>query len=368
VSQTARGVAISEGSVDLGGALLQQPGLTATNVLTGAGEFRLANPTSALFASGVGALTGDNRYTGQGVLTGSLYAPPAQRLRWEVTATGSAFGLSNAAPAFAWQGLVREHITGSLGGAFVGVGTGQLARSGVWRAIQVAETGGYLGLDDLGRDELSVALAYTSSGKSSGNTGDTLGSIRYGDLVGYWTHRAGLLELSAGGGVRLSQQSYLVGQPWGSTNAVFWIGNQTALVFSAGRALADVARGVPSVRYLSLAVRIGRRPQSAGMPLRVTRRASEDDGRLEVREDDSLRVVTIHLPLAAGVELMADFTDWAPMAMTKTVTGDWRVELAIPPGTHRLAIRIDAGAWIVPANLPRVQDDFGGEVGILIVP
>lgn len=363
--QTARGVTVAEGSVDVGGALLQQPGLSATNVLTAAGQFRLATPVSALFANGVGARTSDERYTGQGVLTGSIYAPPAQRFRWEVTATGSAFGLSNAAPAFAWQGLVREHLTGEAGGAFVGFGTGQLMRSGVWRSIQVAETGGYLRLDDLGRDELSAALAYTNSGA----TADTLGAIRYSDAVGYWTHRAGVLELSAGGGVRFNQQSYLVAHPWASANASLWISDRTALVFTGGRALADIARGIPSVRYLSLSIRIGTKPGMAGTPIRVRRGASQDDGgRLEVTDDDSLRIVTIHLPLAAGVELMGDFTDWTPTPMTKTPTGDWRVALAIPPGTHRLVIRVDDGAWTVPPNLTRVRDDFGGEVGILIVP
>lgn len=363
--QTARGVAVSDGSFDLGGALLQQPGLTATNVLTGAGQFRLATPASALFANGVGARTSDDRYTGQGVLTASIYAPPAQRYRWEITATGSAFGLSNAAPAFAWQGLVREHLTGSLGGAFVGIGTGELTRDGVWRGIQVAQTGGYLRLDDLGRDELSAALAYTSSGRTT----DTLGNVRYADAVGYWTHRAGILELSAGGGVRFDQEPHLAGQAWASTNATLWMTERTALVFTAGRALADIARGIPSVRYLSLSVRIGTKPGKAGTPIRVRRGATEDDGgRLEVREDDSLRVVTIHLPLAAGVEVMGDFTDWAPMVMTKTPNGDWQVELAIAPGTHRLVIRVDGGAWTVPPNLTRVHDDYGGEVGILIVP
>ena len=356
---------MSEGSVDLGGALLQQPGFSATNVLTGAGQFRIATPVSALFANGVGARTSDDRYTGQGVLTGSVYAAPAQRFRWEITGTGSAFGLSNAAPAFAWQGLFREHLTGSLGGAFVGIGTGQLTRSGIWRGIQVAQTGGYLRLDDLGHDELSAALAYTSSGR----TADTLGNIRYADAVGFWTHRGGIVELSAGGGVRFNQEPHLGGQPWGSTDAALWLTERTALVLTAGRALADIARGIPSVRYLSLSVRIGTKPGMAGTSLHVRRGAPEDDGgRLEVREEDSLRVVTIHLPVAAGVELMADFTDWNAMAMTRMANGDWRIEVAVAPGTHRVVIRVDGGAWTVPPNLTRVHDDFGGEVGILIVP
>ena len=367
--QTTRNIAVSEGSLDLGGAVLQQPGLTATNVVTAAGQFRVATPVSALFANAVGARTSDDGYTGQGVVSGSLYAQPGQRFRWELTATGSAFGLSNAAPAFAWQGLLREHLSGSLGGAFVGVGGGQLSRSSVRGTIGVAQTGGYLRLDDLGRDELSAALAYTSIRAIS----DVLGDVRYADAIGYWTHRTHAVELDIGGGVRVDARQRDVGQPWASANGTIWMSDRTAIVLSAGRALADVTRGIPSVRYLSLSFRVGTRPGTSGNALRVRRGHVDDDGgRLDVRgEGDgegALRIVTIHLPLAAGVELMADFTEWEPVAMTRLSNGDWRLERAIAPGTHRLAIRIDGGPWMVPPNLPRVQDDFGGEVGILIVP
>jgi hypothetical protein len=31
-------------------------------------------------------------------------------------------------------------------------------------------------------------------------------------------------------------------------------------------------------------------------------------------------------------------------------------------------LRIDDGEWSPPANLPVVDDDFGGRVGLLVVP
>jgi hypothetical protein len=65
---------------------------------------------------------------------------------------------------------------------------------------------------------------------------------------------------------------------------------------------------------------------------------------------------------------MADFTDWEPVPMDRATTGEWRVERLIARGTHRVAIRVDGGTWIVPPNLPSVADEFGGEVGIVIVP
>jgi hypothetical protein len=31
-------------------------------------------------------------------------------------------------------------------------------------------------------------------------------------------------------------------------------------------------------------------------------------------------------------------------------------------------VRIDGGAWMPAANTPAVDDDFGGRVGLLLVP
>jgi hypothetical protein len=31
-------------------------------------------------------------------------------------------------------------------------------------------------------------------------------------------------------------------------------------------------------------------------------------------------------------------------------------------------LRIDGGAWSVPANLPRIDDELGGTVGLIVIP
>jgi hypothetical protein len=41
----------------------------------------------------------------------------------------------------------------------------------------------------------------------------------------------------------------------------------------------------------------------------------------------------------------------------------WELPLAAEPGTLRLALRVDGGAWAAPANLPAVADDFGERSG-----
>ena len=352
--------------MDLGAAFLRQPGLAGTSVLTAAGQLAYTTATYALATNGVLAVTPQERYTGQGVLTASRYAPPAHRLRWEVTGMTSAFGLSGAAPSFAWHAMAREHASWSLGGVFAGVGAGQIAQHGVAGTIETAQAGGFLRIDPLGQDELSTALAYTDAGRPIAGAART----RYTDVVGYWSHRGDWIELSLGAGVRSSRPGDSMVQTWASGSASFWLSRSAALVAGAGRALADESRGVPSVRYLSVAVRFGWRPTRQVGALRVRQApGGEDDvGRLDVRGGgDSLRSVIVRHSAAASVEIMADFTDWEPVAMASMPNGEWRIERSITPGPHRVAIRVDGGPWRVPPNLPRVADDFGGEVGIVIV-
>ena len=70
---------------------------------------------------------------------------------------------------------------------------------------------------------------------------------------------------------------------------------------------------------------------------------------------------------ASTVEVMGDFTDWAPVTLSRD-GNVWRLSRALSPGPHRIALRIDGGEWTTPANLPRVTDDLGGAVGLMTVP
>lgn len=354
-----------DGSVDIGGAFLSQSGLASSNVLTASGQLRYTATEFALGTNALVARTPDERFTGQGVLTASRYAPASDRLRWELTGTASAFGLSGVAPSFAWQALAREHLRTRFGGVYAGVSTGQVDQSNVARAIAGAHAGGFVRVGAEGQDELSLAAAYSDAGRMA----DSLGLRRYADGLGYWAHHADRLELSAGGGVRFGTGRQSVTDGWASANAAIWMTERVAVVLSGGRALADVTRGVPSVRYLSLSLRIGPSPAAARSLLPVRHERASADGRLDVHAgDDSLRILTLRLTTASTVELMADFTDWEPVALDRVPNGDWRLERVIASGTHHVAIRVDGGPWIVPPNLPRVSDDFGGDVGILIVP
>lgn len=366
VSTTRTLSAQASGNIDVGTAFLDQPTIGSGNVLTAAAGLSYLTMRSQLAANAVAARTPNDLYTGQALVTAAQFGPPFRPSRWELSVTGSSFGLSGDAPSYGAQLLAREHIGKASGGGYAGISTGTVGQSGAWRRVFGAHGGGYLRLDTSGNDELSGVLAYTDAAPPLGFQA----ALRYADAFGYWQHRDRAVDLLVGGGARMSTSRSLGHAGWASAAAAIWVGPRLAVVVSAGRALEDVTRGVPSVRYFSLALRLGQR--SPGATSAITRRPpklDDGDGRLDVRATgDSLRLVTVRADSATTVELMGDFTDWEPVAMAKMPNGSWGLERPVAPGVHHVAIRIDGGPWRAPPNLTRAPDEFGGEVGILAVP
>jgi 1,4-alpha-glucan branching enzyme len=83
--------------------------------------------------------------------------------------------------------------------------------------------------------------------------------------------------------------------------------------------------------------------------------------------DDGRTTVRLRCRHASRVELAADFTDWAPIAMTATGDDWWETSLTITPGLHQVQVRLDGGAWQVPPGLPRTSREFAGDAGVLVV-
>jgi hypothetical protein len=74
----------------------------------------------------------------------------------------------------------------------------------------------------------------------------------------------------------------------------------------------------------------------------------------------------ISAPHAAVVEVKGDFTAWAPVSMSRTEDGLWFTP--VRPGVSHFNLRVDQGAWGVPAGVPVVPDEFNGApVAVLLV-
>jgi hypothetical protein len=53
--------------------------------------------------------------------------------------------------------------------------------------------------------------------------------------------------------------------------------------------------------------------------------------------------------------------------LLRTSDDTWEITLRVPAGTYRLDVRADGGPWLAPRGTRLQRDEFGGEVGILVV-
>jgi 1,4-alpha-glucan branching enzyme len=72
-------------------------------------------------------------------------------------------------------------------------------------------------------------------------------------------------------------------------------------------------------------------------------------------------------PSARRVELMADFTDWAPVDMAPVGAGRWRLTIPVSSGLYHVNVRYDGGSWRSPPGTRKVRDEFDRETGVVVV-
>lgn len=160
------------------------------------------------------------------------------------------------------------------------------------------------------------------------------------------------------------------------------------LIAQSGRQLADPLRGVPQATYTGVAMRLqfGRASASRDAALRdaavrdATGRRAGGSTALAVfepiegaeyqlvrRERGAELVLRVKAAADAIVEVAHSANEWTPLRLTRE--GDQFVaRITLASGAHRVAVRVNGGAWREPRGLSRVSDDFGGAAGIVVVP
>jgi hypothetical protein len=144
-----------------------------------------------------------------------------------------------------------------------------------------------------------------------------------------------------------------------SATATFWHSPTRALVVNVVSQLPDFVRGGDALQSVSVGIRWNEASPAVGRALRVR-------PIILVSGDSAARTVRVRAPGARRVEIMGDFSDWAPITLAPS--GDvFSLVLPIAAGTRRVVVRVDGGEWVPAANTPAVDDDFGGRVGLLVV-
>jgi hypothetical protein len=359
-------------TVELGGALVRYADSVSTSAATISPVVRLDADRFTLGAGGTFSQSVAGWST-QGTAQTSLFAPVAGALLAELGGSAGGSAHEDGSRTGEVIGVARAHLMTAQRGAWLGAGAGTTWDGIVWRPVRTAEFGAwtYVGattaLTTVTPTAVADTIRYT----------DTELALRF-DLV-----RA---ELGLAGGVRTGDRLPLFGgnsRGWGSVSITGWLAPTAAVVASAGSYPVDFAQGFPGGRFVSVGVRFGprtshrdRATDAAGTLAALGSAASATavatpESVLEVRVGDAAgggRMIRVRAPRATTVELIGDFTRWEPVRLRPAGGGWWIVTLPIESGTHQMNVRANDRAWMVPPGLTSLDDEFGGVVGVLVVP
>jgi hypothetical protein len=343
-------------SVDANVASASYDGYLSSAVYTLAPAVAFAGGPVRVGLAGAFAEFETGHTSGAAELNAGVGTPIAGPLRWDLSGEGSALWYrSNAAVL---SGLVMPRLRVARGplDAWIGAGAGGTRNDGIPGSFVVRADAG-----------VSYAWPYVTPTLTIATT-HLPGIRQYTDVGGAMQSEIGRFDLSVTAGTRAGARipGVATWSTWLNGEARVTVVNGVAIVLAGGSYPVDLVRGAPGVHSLSFGIRWSeafrvRKPQ----PMLRYSALNSASG---VMPD--ARTLRFSAQANAHVELMADFTDWQPVAMTEVRPGLFQVTLpeAIRSGPHRVNIRVDNGDWAVPNELPPVVDDFGGKAGALVVP
>jgi hypothetical protein len=333
---------------------------------------------SSTLADGVISLFDDGRWSVQGDVIGTRYSKPItipeisvpfasnyyipffRALRGEMTLTASGSAQQGLQPTMHFLPEARLHFLDLQRGMWAGGGFARTFDGEEWRTTLLGDFGAWF------RRGGTVVTA--SVHPQQLQNGDLMS-----DLDATIDRTLGPVSLSTTLGWRTGQAER-VDLGWISVGATFAVNRRLLASITVGNYPADLMQRLPGAKFVSLSMRL---PTKTMFPRRDDRTASatqpvsmSDGVILRISNTDSVksaRVVRVRAPASERVEIMADFTDWQPLTLVRTPEGVWEVTLPVPRGQHRLNVRLDGGEWVVPTNVARVTDEFGGVVGLVIV-
>ena len=366
---------------EIGGARVSQGPLGAVTAATVQGAAALTHSRLSVHGSSAVTMPASEDVRVHGMVAAAAQTSPARRVTGDVTAMGSVYsdGVFPALHASQLRAGVRTRA--GLGAAWIGAGIGALGDGvNTYPLTQL----------DLGVVSAWRRLGFTATATHHVTLGeprvelperDTVGvtvrdRIAYTDAVLTPRIEWRGLELEARGGMRFVHRTIAFEErkhrAFGSVGATWWVSPEVAVVGALGRDLADLTRGLPDSRYLTLAVRArlrrAARSPAATPPRRIVH-GSAPDVLLERAAAGGAQLRVLTGADARQVEVAATFTEWEAVPLAPDGGGAWTLDTPVPSGPHRLIVRVDGGAWMPPANLPSLADEeLGVTAGIVTIP
>lgn len=352
------------GTVDLGVSTVRYDDFLPSGAASLGSVLIVERPRSTLSARGTYLVFESGNTSLQGSVAGSALSHPVGRWRGELWATAGASRYATFASLWHALGGVRLHILGGRASAWVDGSAGGTSFGRVPRPTVAVAAGVWTR-----RRGATLTLSASRT-----HVGDTV----YTDVGTLARGRRGPLEFEGALATRLWSRGGGRGV-FGEASAVLNLTRRTALLLAGGRYPTDPIRGSIAGRYLTAGLRLRMLPRAppSAAPVPVYAAAGSTSSRahdvaaawLEIRtEADAMVRLVLHVPRATSVEIAGDFTDWHPVTLQQTDASRWEAALRIARGMHRINVRLGGGPWVVPAGVTRAADDFGGEIGILVVP
>lgn len=354
------GAGQTSAALDLAATRVAYDGVPGASAFTLAPMLQVTRPLASLFAGANFWEVDGGGWSLQGTASGSVYTPAVAGFRLEGGGSASGSTHEDGTSTGTVLGRARLHWMQGAGGLWAGGGLGGASNGLAWRATRALEAGAWLRANPV---TLLASAAPTWIGDS----------LRFLDAEAAVRVVRGALELAVFGGVRRwSRPSGVPADGWAAASGALWLGRHLAVVAGGGSYPADYAQGFPAGRYLTLGLRLATarpgEPERAPEPiargaLPLPRRAAPSFA-LENLGGDRRRI-RIVAPGAHRVELMGDFTDWRPLALRRAGGSEWTAVIVLRPGVYRMNVRMDGGAWGVPAGVTALRDEFGGVVAVL---
>ena len=353
----------TEGTLSLGASVVKYEGFLTSKAAVFAPTLRFDSPRLSFSSQGSWTVF----ESGRGVIQGNAAAAwlAGSRGSWRLELSGAA-GASEYAGAHA-AGLLlagaRLHVFATTSGGWIGANVGQSFGGPAGTPVEAVVAGWSV------RNRLALVGSATATWQ---------GQIRHLDLVAAmrWTGPGMELEARAGARPWAQDPEGAVSEAYGEITAVMPLSRWFAVSLGGGKYPTDPVRQILGATYLNAGVRLrafGRPARS--VPVHTTsvlggrRVPTEESGPpLELEGSGERRTLRVRAPEATSVELMGDFTDWIPVQLAQVAPGVWEVTLAVPAGVHRVNLRLNSGPWSAPRGARLERTEFGGVVGIVVVP
>jgi hypothetical protein len=357
--------------MDVGGASLRQPGSTDRSAATAGLGGLIRRGSWTLAGEGALSVAEDTLGAAQ-VVARASFSP--SRFRWSTTeldASATSLGV-------AWPGndgnqsvLVRQSVQRGAWRVFGSAGWGKTLRYGLDTRGGVFNAG-FAGTRGPVVGTVTLQRATTDDWQLMEASGIVLKRI----VPWYVLHDATVdvawhlprVSLTASRSWRTG-----IGDTQGTSNgyalAAAWsVVTPLQLIVQGGKQMADPLRGVPQATYAGVIARWQRSRRTpvptADAPWRVVRNA---EYALAARPGGAELTVLVDAPADAVVEIASSATEWAPVRLSRE-GARFVARVPLASGTHRVAVRVNGGDWRAPRGLTRVEDEYGGAAGIVVVP